>query len=122
MSFFTYLNDVSNVLACGLCVFRNAFDQWSLIKLGDIIFWGIVVGIMDSLVKRWFRISSASKGNIFKFKPVPGKDLQFNWEYVDTLDLTTKINFHRLIQVTHGRLMYAGYSKLTKFLVVHFIL
>ena len=73
----------------------------------------------------WTLLSNGGLGSPVLRKEI-SSNLQFNWEYVDTLDLTTKTNFHHLIQVTHGRLMYAGYSKLKEFPVVllspHFVL
>ena len=97
-----------------------AFDAWSLVPSPYIIVWGFMVYAMDTMIKRWFSIASASKGNIFKCKPIPGKKLKLNWDYIDTLHPITKLNFHRIIAVFHGRLHYAGYSKLTKYPVFLF--
>ena len=81
-----------------------------------------MVYVMDSMIRKWFSIGSSSKGNIFKNKPVPGKDLKFNWEYIDTLDPITRLNLHRVIAVFNGRLHYAGYSKMAKYPVLSLII
>ena len=122
MSFTTYLKNVLNAIACTFCIFRKAFNEWSPARLDEIIFWLIVFGLMDSLVKRWFRISSSSKGNIFKYRPKPGKKLPLNWDYIDTLDYTTKLNFHRLIAVTDERLQASNYFEMKEYTVLLFLL
>ena len=102
-----------------------AFDEWSPVPSPYIIIWGFIVYSMDTMIKKWFHIASASKGNIFKHKPIPGKKLRLNWDYIDSLHPITKLNFHRIIAVFHGHLHYAGYSKLTTypvFLLSHFYL
>ena len=102
-----------------------AFDEWSPVPSPYIIIWGFIVYSMDTMIKKWFHIASASKGNIFKHKPIPGKKLRLNWDYIDSLHPITKLNFHRIIAVFHGRLHYAGYSKMTTypvFLLSHFYL
>ena len=102
-----------------------AFDAWSPVPSPYIIVWGFIVYSMDTMIKKWFHIASASKGNIFKHKPIPGKKLRLTWDYIDSLHPITKLNFHRIIAVFHGRLHYAGYSKMTTypvFLFSHFYL
>ena len=121
MNFYTYFKHLLCLLGCHIHAGIAAFDAWSPIKTSHILIWGFMIYIMDSMIRRWLSIASASRGNIFKYKPVPGKDLKLNWEYIDTLDNVTRLNFHRVIAVFHGRLHYAGYSKLDKF-PVNFLL
>ena len=92
-----------------------AFDAWSPVSSPYFIVWGFMVYSMDTMGRKWFSIASVSKGNIFKHKPIPGKKLKLNWDYIDTLHPITKLNFYRIIAIFHGRLQYAGYSKLTKY-------
>ena len=120
MNMTTYLKNAVNATASSLCIFRKAFDKWSPARLGDITFLVGILWTMDILVKRWVRIARASKGSIFKFKPEPGKKLPLNFDYIDTLDNTTKLNFHRLIAVTGGRLRAAGYYDMKEYPVLLF--
>ena len=117
----TYLKNAVNATACTLCVFRKAFDEWSPARLGDITFLVGVLWSLDILVKRWVRIARASKGSIFKAIPKQGKKLPLNWDYIDTLDRTTKLNFHRLIAVTGERLRAAGYYEMKEYPVLLFL-
>ena len=121
MSTPTFLQDLVCTLAYNLCAGLAAFDAWSPLKSPYILVWGFMVYVMDSMIRKWFSIASASKGNIFKNKPIPGKDLKFNGEYIDTLDLITRLNLHRVIAVFHGRLHYPGYSKMAKYPVLSLI-
>ena len=52
---------------------------------------------------------------------MPGKDLKFNWKYIDTLNHITRLNLHRGIAIFQGQLHYAGYSKMAKYLVFSLI-
>ena len=117
----TFLQGLVCTLAYNLRAGLAAFDAWSPLPSPYIIVWGFMVYAMDTMIRKWFSIASASKGNIFKNRPVPGKNLKLNWEYIDALDPITKLNFHRVIAVFHGRLHYAGYSKLAKYLVLFLI-
>ena len=121
MSTPTFLHELVCTLAYNLCAGLAAFDAWSPLKSPYILVWGFMVYATDSMIRKWFSIASASKGNIFKNKPVPGKDLKFNWEYIDTLDSITRLNLHRVIAVFQGRLHYAGYSKMAKYPVLSLI-
>ena len=121
MSTPTFLLDLVRTLAYNLRAALAAFDAWSPLKSHYILVWGFMVYVMDSMIRKWFSIASASKGNIFKNKPIPSKDLKFNWEYIDTLDQITRLNLHGVIAVFHGRLHYAGYSKMTKYPVLSLI-
>ena len=114
----TYLKNAANAIACILCVCRKAFDDWSPVPLGTITFVVALLWSMDILVKKWVRMAKASKGSIFTAKPEPGKKLPLNWKYIDTLDNTTKLNFHRLIAVTGDRLRVAGYYKMKEYPVL----
>ena len=114
----TYLRNAANAIACILCVCRKAFDDWSPVPLGTITFVVALLWSMDILVKKWVRMAKASKGSIFMAKPEPGKKLPLNWKYIDTLDNTTKLNFHRLIAVTGDRLRVAGYYKMKEYPVL----
>ena len=114
----TYLRNAANAIACILCVCRKAFDDWSPVPLGTITFVVALLWSMDILVKKWVRMAKASKGSIFTAKPEPGKKLPLNWRYIDTLDNTTKLNFHRLIAVTGDRLRVAGYYKMKEYPVL----
>ena len=114
----TYLRNAANAIACILCVCRKAFDDWSPVPLGTITFVVALLWSMDILVKKWVRMAKASKGSIFTAKPEPGKKLPLNWKYIDTLDNTTKLNFHRLIAVTGDRLRVAGYYKMKEYPVL----
>ena len=114
----TYLKNAANAIACILCICRKAFDDWSPVPLGTITFVVALLWSMDILVKKWVRMAKASKGSIFTAKPEPGKKLPLNWQYIDTLDNTTKLNFHRLITVTGDRLRVAGYYKMKEYPVL----
>ena len=114
----TYLRNAANATACTLYVCRKTFDEWSPVPLGTITFVVALLWSMDILVKKWVRMAKASKGSIFTAKPEPGKKLPLNWKYIDTLDNTTKLNFHRLIAVTGDRLRVAGYYKMKEYPVL----
>ena len=114
----TYLKNAATATACTLCICRKAFDEWSPVPLGTITFVVALLWSMDILVKKWVRMAKASKGSIFTAKPEPGKKLPLNWRYIDTLDNTTKLNFHRLIAVTGDRLRVAGYYKMKEYPVL----
>ena len=114
----TYLKNAATATACTLRVCRKAFDEWSPVPLGTITFVVALLWSMDILVKKWVRMAKASKGSIFTAKPEPGKKLPLNWKYIDTLDNTTKLNFHRLIAVTGDRLRVAGYYKMKEYPVL----
>ena len=118
MYLMTYLKNAANTIACILCICRKAFDDWSPVPLGTITFVVALLWSMDILVKKWVRMAKASKGSIFTAKPEPGKKLPLNWKYIDTLDNTTKLNFHRLIAVTGDRLRVAGYYKMKEYPVL----
>ena len=121
MSTLTFFQDLLRTLAYNLRAGLAAFDAWSPLNSPYILVWGFMVYVMDTMIRKWFSIASASKGNIFKNKPIPGKDLKFNGEYIDTLDLITRLNLHRVIAVFHGRLHYPGYSKMAKYPVLSLI-
>ena len=114
----TYLKNAVNATACTLCICRKAFNEWSPVPLGTITAAVALLWSMDILVKKWVRMAKASKGSIFTAKPEPGKKLPLNWKYIDTLDNSTKLNFHRLIAVTGDRLRVAGYYKMKEYPVL----
>ena len=118
MQLMSYIKDAADATACTLCVCRKAFDEWSPVPLGTIAFVVALLWSMDILVKKWVRMARASKGSIFTAKPEPGKKFPLNWDYIDTLDNTTKWNFHRLIAVTDDRLRFAGYYKMKEYPVL----
>ena len=114
----SYIKDAADATACTLSVCRKAFDEWSPVPLGTIAFVVALLWSMDILVKKWVRMVRASEGSIFTAKPEPGKKLPLNWKYIDTLDNSTKLNFHRLIAVTGDRLRVAGYYKMKEYPVL----
>ena len=118
MQLTTYLKNAANATACTLGVCYKALEEWSPVPLGTITFVVALLWSMDILVKKWVRMAKASKGSIFTAKPEPGKKLPLNWDYIDTLDNTTKWNFHRLIAVTDDRLRFAGYYKMKEYPVL----
>ena len=114
----TYLKNAIMQLHLFLCICRKAFNEWSPVPLGTIAAAVALLWSMDILVKKWVRMAKASTGSIFTAKPEPGKKLPLNWKYIDTLDNTTKLNFHRLIAVTGDRLRVAGYYKMKEYPVL----
>ena len=114
----TYLKNAIMQLHFFLCICRKAFNEWSPVPLGTIAAAVALLWSMDTLVKKWVRMAKASTGSIFTAKPEPGKKLPLNWKYIDTLDNSTKLNFHRLIAVTGDRLRVAGYYKMKEYPVL----
>ena len=68
MSTPTFLQELVCTLAYNLCAGLAAFDAWSPLKSPYILVWGFMVYATDSMIREWFSITSASKGNIFKNK------------------------------------------------------
>ena len=115
-----FLQPILNELTCAMCTFHKAFDHWSSIKWGDFILWGMVIGTLDFFVHRWYRISTASEGNVSTSIPIPRTILIFKYEHLHTRDARTEFNLYHLFAAIRQRLRHEDTSKLNKFPEIHF--